>query len=57
MTDKEVKMLERMRYDAYEAQREALTDELFFYYAGVIETIDNIEKMLGVTEEQIQNAQ
>lgn len=57
MTDSEVKKLERMRYEAFEAQSEAVSSERFFYYSGKIEAIDEIEKMFGVTEEQIMNAQ
>ena len=57
MTDSEVKKLERMRYEAFEARSEAVSTERFFYYSGKIEAIDEIEKMFGVTEEQIMNAQ
>lgn len=57
MKDSDVKKLERLRYDLFEKRGEAMSNELYFYYTGKIEAIDEIEKILGVTEEQIQNAQ
>ena len=57
MTDYEVKLLERMRYDTYEARNEETNYDLYDYYTGQIDAIDMIEKMFGVTIEQIRNAQ